>query len=518
MSCNCGNHHHNPPHGPGHDCSLINHAFDPNPPAFYGTWNHLHGHDATSRVSVCQPGVHSGLYKKCGPLNCPCDCAKMYTLTGVQTKAKIVLEVKLSYTVKDLNKTITITPGGLYNFDYLDEGEVKSCCGRVTNIYKVNDLEERTNLYKIRVDCSGEYSHNVVVFKTDQIRGVSKYFEYANEDTIVKNGFHQGGTTITQVIKDAIVINAELDSEKNIIKGTIVSGILEWGITVDGVCVGTNSSQHDIVLTGARSSGGEITGGTLLNGVVRSGDINGESNDETGIITNATIKGIISNAVIVNSIVTGVSVNNGDGTIVDPTLENSIVYDATVLGEDMITTGGVTVGNVTTGGVTTGGTARGGKAFGVINGRQYQIEGGVTTGENMVTSGGMVVGGKVTGGTKVGNTIYGATVTGGVAHNGTTTGGTTTVDISVDGYKNNSTAKILPSGSTSNMGDFIAKIVHENPSYNMVEAELKKENRWSMNNYDLVLGTDRATRTELFTNFGRATIEDVKEVGKIVDR
>ena len=536
MSCNCGgggHHHPIPPHGPGHDCNLINHAFDPNPPAFYGTWKHLHGHDATSRVSVSQPGVQSGLYKKCGPLNCQCNCAKMYTLTGIKTVAKIVLEVRLSYTIADMNKVITISPGDIYTFEYLEDGELKTCTGKVANIYKVNELEGNTNLYKIRVDCSTDYSHNVVVFKTDQLRGVEKFYQYAAEDNAVTNGVHEGGTTIAQTIRDAIVIGAELDSNKNIYKGTIIAGTLDWGQTIDGVCIGTNSSGHDIMMSPVTSTGGEIAGGTILNGIVRTGDIDGEVDPDTGIVTNATIKGIIANAVIANSKVSGARVDNGNGTVIEPVIEDSIVYNAVVTGENMVTTGGITVGNMTTGGITKGGTARGGIAYGIINGKQYVIEDGTTTtinintsNEKLTTTGGVLIGGTAVGGTKIGNAIYGATITGGTVNSGLTTGGNTEIEVSVKKTLNGSTAKLLPAAyssertgsyGTGGIGDKLANIITMNPNYDNVQAQIHKENRWSMNSKDLILATDRDTRTELYTNIGTATIQEVQDLGRVVD-
>lgn len=511
MSCNCGHGHGPmppPPHGPGHDCNFINHAFDPNPPAFYGTWNHLYGHDATNKVSVCQPGVESGLYRKNGPLNCPCGCATMYTLTSVTTKARIVLEVALTYTISDMNKTITISPGEMYTFDYLEDGEMKNCSGKVTNIYKVEELEENPNLYKIRVDCSTTYNNNVVVFKTDQIRGIQKYYQYALEDNAITNGYHEGGTTIAQLIRDAVVVDAELDAEKNIIKGTIISGILESGMTVDGIVIGTNSSGHDILLTNAQSLGGEISSGMLINGIVRSGDIDGETEEDTGIVTKATIKGIISNVVILNTNVAGVRIPSGKGTVIDPTIEDGILYDAVVSG-DIVTTGGITVGNITTNGTTKGGTAEGGTAYGTIDGTQYSIEGGRTTGD-LTTTGAVVVGGTVIGGTKIGNVIYNATVTGGVASNGITTGGTTTMDVSVKEYKNGYGSR-LRRGAMSETTSRIGKIIHDNPTYDQMDAEMRKENRWGMNTKDLILATDRYGKGELYTNFGRADMEYIQQ-------
>jgi len=437
----------------------------------------------------------------------------MYTLTGVTTKARIVLDVSLSYSVPSMDKTVTITPGKLYTFTYLEDGQLKTCSGRVTNVYKVEELEQQTNLYKVRVDCSTEYNHHVVVFKTDQLRGVEEYYQYAMEDSKVTDGYQEGGITIAQLIRDAIVVNAELDSEKNVLKGTIVYGILENATTVDGMAVGTNSSGHDIVLAEPQSTGGEISSGMLLNGVVRSGDIDGETEEGTGIVTNATIKGIITNAVIVNSTVANVLIPNGKGTVVEPKFEDSLVYGATVSGEGMVTTGGVTIGNMTTNGVTRGGVAKGGVAYGTIDGKRYTITGGITTGD-ISTAGGVVVGGTVVGGTKIGNAIYNATVTGGVVTDGVTSGGVTVLEVSVKAYKAGTEARIRPAYASGGLATKVGRTMVENPTYNQMEAALRKENRWSMGYDDLILATDRQTGSELYTNFGTANMEYVNKLGE----
>lgn len=448
-------------------------------------------------------------------MNCPCNCGTLYSLTGVTTNAKIVLDVSLTYSSSCKDKTVTISPGELYTFTYLEDGQLKNCSGRVTNIYKVEELERETGLYKIRVDCSSTYSNNVVVFKTDQIRGVERYYQYAAEDSTISNGYQENGTTIARLIRDAVVVDAELDAEKNLIKGTIVAGVVENGTTIDGVVIGTNPQGHDILVVNPQSTGGELSSGLILNGVVRSGDIDGETEEGTGMVINATVKGIIANVVIVNSKVSGVQVPNGKGTVIEPVLKESVVYDATVTGEDMVTTGGVTIGNITTGGVTEGGTANGGTAYGSIDGKPYTITDGETSGD-ISTTDGVVVGGVIVGGTKVGNAIYNATVKGGVCTRGITTGGTTSIGISVKAYKAGAEGRFFPSKQVQNTGvvSRIAKAIHDNPNYNHLEAELLKENRWSMNSDDLVLATDRVTGTQLYTNFGRANLEYVDQWGR----
>lgn len=430
MSCNCGHHHHNHM-GPPHDCNHINHAFDPKPPAFYGTWDHLFGHDISHRVSLGQPGVQSGLYRKCGPLNCAC-CGKVTMLTGVDASAKLILTVHLSYSDSSMNKDIDIEPGYIYTLEYLNEGELCQCTGLVTNIYKVSQLDETTNLYKINVDCSTQYSHNVVVIKTDQLRGIAKYQPYYGEDTSIRSAWHLYGTTISQMILDAVIVDAELDKDRNLVKGRIIRGTLQNATTTSGICIGENSSNHNIILYNASSTGGNILDGLIVNGIVASGDIDGETEEDTGYIVRATVKGTLRNVLIVDSKVTGCSVPSETGTLLTPIIEDSRVLDATVTGDDMVTTGGITVGNITIHGTTVGGIARGGIAIGQIDGKDFTIFGGTTisNGSEMITSDGIVVGGTIVGGSRVGNAIYGATITGGVVTRGITTGGATKVELS----------------------------------------------------------------------------------------
>lgn len=433
MSCNnCNNHI-----GPPHDCNHINHVFDPKPPTFYGTWNHLYGHDFTNKVSVSQPGIQSGLYRNCGPLNCSC-CGNVTMLTGVNTTAKLTLTVHLTYSDSKLNTSIDIEPGKVYTIDYLSEGNVYQCTGLVSNIYKISQLDEETNIYKINIDCSSQYSHKVVVIKSDQIRGVVKYVPYYGEDTSMQDAWHLYGTTIAHRITNAVVIDAELDKNKNLVKGILLEGTIQNGTTTKGISVGDNSSKHTLIVSEPCSTGGKIVKGYIVNGVVVNGDIEGETEEDTGYIVRATIKGTLRDVLVVDTIVSNAFVANGTGSLVTPVIENSRVLNATVSGEDMITTGGVTVGNTTMNGRTTGGIAKGGVAIGQIDGKDFTLMGGTTVakeGSTLQTEGGIVVGGTIIGGSKVGNVIYGATVQGGVLTRGVTTGGITTSEITTSTIK-----------------------------------------------------------------------------------
>lgn len=410
---------------------IENHTFDPNPSAcgcggptaYYGTDNHSQFFDVShSKASVAMPGVMSGLYNACGPLNLCCSCNTASILTGVTTTATIAIDLKFSYTNSCMDKTVRIEKGNIYTIDYLENNTIKRCSGMITDIYKVYTTDDSDNIYKIVVDCSANYTNNVVVMKTDQIRNISVYSPYADEDTTIDNSLHRYGTTIG-LVRNAIVTNATVDKNGNILEGTIINGVIE-GYTHDGIAQGTNSNKHDITVINGRTYGGNIQGGMVLNGILKSGDVDGMVEEGTNITEKATVTGIIANCVIVNTIVEGGKTDQG--TIIDPTLYNSTVVDGVITGDDMVTTGGITAGDITTGGITTGGSITGGTATGTIDDNRYTIEGGTTTGDNLVTTGGVVVGGVITGGTHIGGVIVGAVVTGGTCTGGTTTGGTTT--------------------------------------------------------------------------------------------
>ena len=403
------------------DC-IPNHIFDPTPPPYHGGWNHLCGKDCANRVSVAQPGVASGLYAPTGPITiCPAYCSSTI-LTGVTSDAYIALKINFKFTNENFNKSIDVVPGRIYTVTFLEDGNIKKCSGRVTNIFKVNSLEN-DNIYKIKLDCSSDYSNSVVVMKSDQIRDIVQYQKYADEETTISDSIHRGGTTAAAVIKDAIIKDATLDANNNIIGGKIMSGTIENGTTVDGIAEGYNSNNHRINVISGTTNKGIIQRGSIVNAIMRSGDIDGIKDDTTGITEHASVKGIITNAIIINSEVVGGTTTGG--TLIDNTINNSTVKDAKVTGEDMLTVGGVTIGNITTNGTTTGGTALGGYAIGTIDGKQYIITDGETTG-NLTTTGGTLVGGEIIGGSRIGNMVINAVIKGGTVTGGVTTGGTTT--------------------------------------------------------------------------------------------
>lgn len=402
-------------------CCQPNHVFDPKMNSFYGGDNHCFFDADTTRNSNCTPGLSTGLYRPCGPLNvCLCSCVNT-TLTSVSAKAKITLLVTFNYANEKQNQTIEIIPGNIYTLSYIEDGVLKQCTGMVKDIYKVVSTNNET-LYKISIDCSANYTNQVVIIKTDQLRSIRNYTPYAEEDSTISNSVQRYGTTLAATISKCIITNGVIDKNGNITDGIIIAGEID-GYTTDGIAQGINSSNHEIVVINGKTLNGSITEGRILNAILRSGDVDGMKDDQTGIVEKATIKGIISNVVAINTVVTGGKTS--DGKVINPVLEGSYVTDAIITGDDMITTGGITCGNITTGGTTTGGTATGGTATGNIDGNRYVIEGGVTTGD-LVTTGGVVTGGTIIGGTHIGAAIIGATIKGGVVSGGLTTGGTTT--------------------------------------------------------------------------------------------
>ena len=403
-----------------YDRCIPNHIFDPNPPAYNGAGYHFH-ETCTNRVSMCQPGIGTGLYGPCGPLNISNASCTASILTAVETKTNIVLTLTFKYTNSSLNNSVDLQAGKIYTVVYIENGTLRKCSGKITNIYKVNSLEE-VNIYKIKIDCSSNYSNSVVIIKSDQIRDIKEYHQYAEEDSTIGKSLHRNGTTTAAVLKDVLIENATLDENNNILSGTIISGTIDNGTTINGVAEGYNSNNHKIFVINGTTEKGIIQNGSIISGFVRSGDIDGKKDDKTGIVEQATVKGIITNAIIMNSEVLGGKTYNG--TVIDPIIKNSVLKDAEVTGTDMITTGGTTIGNITTGGTTVGGSANGGIAYGMIEGHQFTIEDGITTGK-LTTTGGSVVGGQIIGGTQIGNAIINAMIVGGTAIGGTTIGGNT---------------------------------------------------------------------------------------------
>lgn len=376
----------------------------------------------------CIPGVAQGLYHPDGPLNIlKSSVASIAYLTNVNAQAKTTLVFTFSYSNESLNKTVELTTDQVYTITYLEEGQLNTVTGKVSNIWKVYGNDDTTSsFYKIKIDASADYATNTVVIKNDQIRDITLYVEHADEDTTLESSLHKYGTTVG-TITNAIVTNATIDANGNLIEGDIVQGVVD-GFTHDGTAQGTNSLGTQMIVINGTTTGGNILNGKIISAYHTSGDTEeGTFAEGTNILEHATVKGVLTNAVIVNTTVEGGK--TVDGTFLEQKIENSVVFNAKITGDDLVTTGGITCGNVTSNGTSIGGTAYGGTATGQINGRNYTIEAGTTVakpGSKLTTTGGIVVGGTIIGGTQVGNMIVGATIKGGTVTNGTTINGVTT--------------------------------------------------------------------------------------------
>ena len=498
---------------PTHFGSNINIAFNHRPPLpppnpHTEAWYDIEQYRPYYHLSHCSaviPGNQQGLYNPNGPLQISPAFAARTILTGVTAKAKISLSIKFSYNDETADTVVDLEVGNIYNFTYLENGQLVECVGKVADMWKVYDADNKYNFYKIKIDCSVEYSNKTIIIKNDQIRGLSKYVPYSNEDTTIANSLHLYGTTIGN-ITGAVVTNAEVDANGNILSGDIVDGVVD-GHTLDGLAKGENNKHHEIMAINGDTIGGTIERGKILSAMVRSGAVDGTVEEKTNITTKATIKGaVLSNVIIVNTLIRGGKTTKG--TFLDPSLDDSIVYNATITGDDMVTIGGVTDGNITTGGTTTGGEAHGGTAVGIINGKSYTIEGGTTVKKDehhkLVTTGGVVVGGTVIGGVKSGGVTVGAVVKGGVLNNGTTINGKTTGGTIVP-----STINPIP----------LTKGVH--PSVNPDQSALNRINvhtsrrvpTWPPESDNLII-FNNMNSGNMTTNVGTAPIERVPPVLK----
>ena len=436
----------------GHPPSIVNHCFDPRPQfpgnpyrppiydgphhplprpnpntwAYYGTLESYRAFIDTNQFSNGAPGVSSGLYNPAGPLNLGGAAFSPTFLTSVHTTSQFSLNVTFTYSNEAYNETVNLSVGKLYNVTYLEEGNLKRCSGKCVDIWKIYGSNDSTSYYKIKFDCSVNYNNQTVVIKNDQIRALSLYTGYESEPVeIIQNGVHKYGTT-TGTISNAVITNATLDTNGNLIEGDIINGTID-GYTIDGIATGMNSNGTEITTVGCKTKGGNIVSGKIISGLCRGGNVSGTTEPDTNITVKATVRGVISNAIIMNATVEGGT--STEGKIIETTISEGVLYNATITGDDMVTVGGITSGNITTGGTTTGGTATGGTMVGVIDGKVYTIENGVTNQKSedkpLITAGGVVVGGTIIGGVKQGNTIVGAIVKGGVVSSGVTVNGET---------------------------------------------------------------------------------------------
>jgi hypothetical protein len=171
----------------------------------------------------------------------------------------------------------------------------------------------------------------------------------------------------------------------------------------------------------------------------------GETDPETGRTVDCTATA--ARAMVIANDVTVMGGVTSNGTVIDPTIKNSVVTGGVRIGTDVVTEKAIVIGNIGYNGISTGGVLTDGIATGKINGKFYIIENGITTGgySNKCT----VEGGMIKGGTKIGDTIIGATIYGGNVECGVTYEGTTT--LGEDGIIKSGTFS-LPDNLIDNIG------------------------------------------------------------------
>lgn len=382
--------------------------------------------------------VNGSHWSGCGPFNslnrCCCgnNTVKLY-VTDVSVSATYRITVTITYS-DGSSDSFTLEQGQTYSIDYLDSGTVKNVVGVITAIGKVSTLASEsdctcscctsaTDDYVIQVDASTAYASSVVTIRTSNIRGISYYTQYQDEDTTIASSVTRGATVVG-TINNIRIANATVDKDGNILKGTIVSGTLSKNncIVDGGSSTGTNPSGHVITVVNGKTTGGDITNGTIVSAYMTSPVVRGDGLADATII-NATVTAPMAKIVAVDCDVSGGTTINGN--LIDPTIVNSLVSGGTRYGDDMVTVGGTVINGVCYGGQITGGTLYGGIATGIIDCQSYMIENGETTGGCSVKS--IVYDGVVEGGKQMGDTIVGAIVYGGRAKCGITTGGTTTL-------------------------------------------------------------------------------------------
>ena len=366
-------------------------------------------------------------------------------ITDISATANYTVDLTISYS-DGTSVTTTLSKNTKYVIKYLENGQILQIVGVITAIGKVSNATECTcdccngEDYLIKVDCSTDYASKVVVIRSSNIRDIKPYTKYADEDSTIESSIVRGasvfGTINTIKIEHATISNTGI-----VYKGIIVKGEITDNCAIaDGCAVGQNKYGHEIVVINGSTENGNIINGCVMSGKVYSYTVTGgEADPDTGRIVDCTVEA--ERAMIIANDATVVGGITYNGTVIDPTIKNSIVAGGTRLGNDVITTKAIIIGDTGYGGASEGGVLYGGTATGQINGITYTIEGGVTTGgfsNKCTTTGGIIKGGK-----RVGDTIIGAEIIGGNVECGVTFEGTTT--LGEDGVIKTGTFK-LPDG------------------------------------------------------------------------
>ena len=360
-----------------------------------------------------------------------------FPLTLIDVKATPVVKLNVEFNFSDPEKdyNITLERNVRYRVVFLQEGNISQVIGKVAGVYKryspstqMSKNTQMTAEWIIRIDASTEDNALIVDIPSTQIRQLERYRKYIGESINLTNATTHGGITYGK-LENVTLKDIVRDSNGFITGGTIVTGVVSTEtdetkalktFTQGGCSIGTNNKGHQLLVEGARTIGGNISGGQLVQGAI----IVGLDDQTNGMATGCTING----AVVIDAAITNASTS--DGTLLDQEFEDCMVYDGTRVGNDMMTVGGATIGEVTTGGQTSGGTVTGGIAIGWQNGKLYVIYG--CTGEGGLSTGGTLFGGEVLSGEHVGGGIFNSKVQGGTLQNGMEVG--VKCGIGTDGY------------------------------------------------------------------------------------
>jgi hypothetical protein len=402
----------------------------------------------------------------------------LYLVTNISAEAVYTLSITIDY-ADGTSKVYTLEKNKKYKVQYLSNGNLNTIIGVITNIGKINSSSNctcdccSTTDYIIRIDASSACSSLVEDIKISNIREIKPYIEHADEDSTILSA-KINNASVLGVVHNVTITNAIVSADGIASAGTITQGTVdsEKGLIVDGCPTGVNSLNTTITTINS-----EITGGNIVSGVLKYCDLSDESKNNITVLSTAsngdntnTVSFTAKALTLVATDCNIVGAKSINGTIIQPTIENSTVVGGKRTGSDMITTGATVIGDTAYGGCTTGGTLIGGTATGTIDGAPYIIENGTTTKGTSIKC--TVTGGKIVGGKTVGNCTVGATVYGGIAECGSTTGGITIVSDSSDSYiKPGSTS--LPAeitctcpkvylSSTTAIGDLITVIKTNN--------------------------------------------------------
>ena len=377
--------------------------------------------------------------RKCfspGPNGCNCEVcnasAKVVPLivTDVTATAEYIVTVTIYYS-DGSSMSVDLSKNKRYTIKYVSNGELISITGVITAIGKVNNSSNCTcdccngEDYLLKIDASSNYASQVVTIKSSAIREIKEYTLYGDEDTTL-NSSRCKAVTIVGRVNNIQITDCTIDNMGIVSKGTIITGKPDENncAIADGCATGVNSNGHTITVVNGRTTGGTITGGTIMTAKLNTWTAAGGNYDpETGIRTECNVEALFGTIVAYDCDVFGAKTIAGD--VIEPKINPSIVAGGKRMGADMITTDAIIIDDIAYGGRCVGGIVYGGTAVGNINDQTFTIENGETSGGH--SSKCTVTGGIVKGGTKVGDSIIGAVIYGGIAECGLTIDGCTTL-------------------------------------------------------------------------------------------